>query len=288
MIFFLFEEEMAESNQVTTSGSGSSTRITTPFHEFRLPLQVTETMNAIENVTSSSMPGKVPHLSIQKRFYKRDKFEHAVKSIQEGHHIESLWHYCTNQELTLIGNGKKGSEVDCRVPMTADKFIALSEKYDLRANYHVIQTIAYPRIVNDEQVIEICYPLCCWFIFVRGSEKITENYEITADSLPLVFPHAAKMLGQRSITSMMYLYQSMQDLQQSIDYLRHNHSYLTEEHGEEIHSSFRFLVVDLPLTQDPIIVTFYDNLPDCDGEKCREFGRSGIFDGGNWLISYTY
>lgn len=278
---------MAESDKVTTSGHGSCTSDLTPFYEFNAALQVSETINQIEEITSSTLSDKMPHFVIQKRFYVTDDFESAVKSIQKGHDIYSLWHHCTSNEYSMMGNGKEGSQIDAYLSMTEEKFQALSHTHQLGGDFYVIQNTTVLRIINDEQTIEVCYPLLYWFVLASGQWKISETKSITLDDLPMVFPHAIKMLGRGTQRVLVHFWKKMQGLEQSLDHLRNMQSVITgRDSTGELVNSMNIGVEDLPLTQDPIIVTHYDTLPDCDGDKCLEFGQTDMFDTGNWLFSF--
>ena len=275
---------MEQDPVVSSSGSGSSSEIITPFFDFEAALIMGETSDQNSaQVTTSDMTDNVPH-------FDADVFQAAVQTIQKGHELDNIWHYCLYSDLSLMGIGKEGSEFDPFCPITPEKFEALSQKYNFQSDYHIVRNCIAPRILTEKQEIEICYPLTYWMVVRRPNTTYSYTMEMSIDNIPIFFPHAKKMLGRATRQALITQWQSMKNLGETIETLRQKASLLTHrEQNGEITSATRIFVTDLPLTQDPIIVTWYDTLSEpCNGDSCVAFAQSGCLEKDNWLFSYTY
>lgn len=282
---------MEQENSISSSTGGTGTEITMSPYDWELPVLVRETLNKRLPLAPSDMANNVPHLVIQKRFYNGDEFCKAVETIQKGCQVDSLWHFCPSRQRFKVGVGKEGSELDPLVRITPEKFESVSQKYGLQGHYHVVRNCICPRIHKGRQEIELCYPLHYWIMRVRDSRVLETNTgNLLDDSLaifPILFSHARRMLGKAARQVLIGQWRHLKERNEKLDTLQTLASHVKVELQGVMQSAFRLCIFDLPLSQEPLILTWYDTTSECDGENCRNFARSGCLDTDSWLFGYS-
>jgi hypothetical protein len=283
---------MEQEGRVSSSTGGSGTEITMSPYDWELPVIVRETLGKKLPLAPSDMANMVPHLTIQKRFYDGEEFRKAVENIQKGCEVDSLWHFCPSRQRFMVGVGKEGTELDPLVQITPEKFQSVSQKHRLQRHYHIVRNCIRPRIHSSRQEIELCYPLHYWMMTVRDSRVVETGIcnllEHDLGTFPILFPHARRMLGKATRQVLIGQWRQLKETSEKLEILRNLSSHIKVELQGVMQSAFRLCIFDLPLSQEPLVLTWYDNAPDCDGENCRTFARSGCFDTNGWLFGYQY
>lgn len=283
---------MEQEDEVSSSTGGSGTDMTMSPVDWERPILVRELHNKILPLCPSDLSHRVPHLVIQKRFYNGSDFRKAVENIQKGCDVDSLWHFCPTRQCFMIGVGKEGSELDPLVPITPEKFKSVSQKHGLQSHYHVVRNCIHPHIKSRKQEIELCYPLQYWMMRVKNSRVVETNtctmLEHSLGMFPILFPHARKILGKKTRQILITQWRELKETQETYEKLRTMASNMTCAYEGVLHHAFRLTIVDLPLSQEPVVVTWYDDPSECDGISCRTFALSGTLDTNGWLFRYSY